>query len=96
MPFFLVEIPMNNAGRPELALAARTLDAGQARLRRRATAARTVIAGVTHEDGRLVCLVEAPSFDVVRSLVTLALLPAGRIREITRVDRPSHSDPAQG
>jgi hypothetical protein len=96
MPFFLVEIPMNNAGQPELELAARTLDAGQARLQRRATTARTVIAGVTYENGRLVCLVGAPSFDVVRSLVTLALLPAGRIQEITRVNLPSHSDPTPG
>lgn len=96
MPFFLVEIPMNNAGRLELELAARTLDAAQARLWRRATIARTVIAGVTHLDGRLVCLVEAPSLEVVRRMVALALLPAGRIQAISRVDLPRQPDPVAG
>lgn len=87
---------MNDAGRLELELAARTLDSAQARLRRGATAARTVLAGVTYLDGRLVCLIEAPSLEVVRRLVALALLPAGRIREITRVDLPRQPDPAAG
>ena len=96
MPFFLVEIPMNDATPPELELAARTLDAAQARLRRTATRARTVIAGATHHDGRLVCLIEAPGVDVVRRLVAMALLPAGRIREITRVRLPRHTDLAPG
>jgi hypothetical protein len=96
MPFFLAEIPVNEATPPELELAARTLDAAQARLRRTATAARTVIAGATHQDGRLVCLVEAPSIDVVRRLVAMALLPAGRIREITHVQLPRQSDLAPG
>ncbi len=96
MPFYLVEIPMNTAAWPELELAARTLDSAEERLRRTATAARTLIAGVTHQDGRLVCVVEAPSLEVVRRLVALALLPAGRIRQISRLELPKHPEPAPG
>ena len=85
---------MTEPGQVELERAGRTLGAAQARLRRSRTATRMLIAGVTPIDGRLVCLIEAPSLDVVRRLVVLALLPAGRIREITHVDLPGHNDEA--
>jgi hypothetical protein len=82
MPYFLVEIPMNETGRVELERATGTLVTAQARLRTGPAATRTRVAGVTADDGRLVCLVEAPGLETVRRLVTLALLPAGRIREV--------------
>jgi hypothetical protein len=85
VPCFLVEIRMNEAGKVELERAVRTLEAAQTRLRLKATATRTLTAGVVHDDGQLVCLIEAPSLEAVRRLVSLALLPRGRIREITEV-----------
>ena len=76
---------MNEAGKLELERAARTLEAAQTRLRLKAAPIRTLMAGVTHEDGHLVWLIEAPSLEEVRRLVSLALLPRGRIREMTQV-----------
>jgi hypothetical protein len=85
VPCFLVEIPMNEAGKVELERAARTLEAAQTRLRLKATATRTLMAGVARDDRQLVCLIEAPSLEAVRRLASLALLPRGRIREIIHV-----------
>jgi hypothetical protein len=90
MAYFLVEIPMDDVGRLELERATRTLDAAQTRLRRSAADA-IAIAGVSRLDGRLVCLIEAPSLDVVRRLVALALLPAGRIREVGDAELKRHT-----
>jgi hypothetical protein len=83
MSHFLVEIRMNDAA--QLERAARMLDAAQIRLRRRATATRTIIAGHSPDDGRLVCLIEATNLETVRRLISMAFLPPGRIREINRV-----------
>ena len=46
---------------------------------------RTIFAGLSREDGRLVCLIETASLESARRMVGLALLPPGRIREITGV-----------
>jgi hypothetical protein len=85
MSYFLVEVRMSDAGQLDMERAARTLDAAQTRLLRTATPTRTIVAGFTQDDGRLVCLIEATSPEAVRRLLTMALLPAGRIREITRL-----------
>jgi hypothetical protein len=85
MSYFLVEIRMTDAGPLELERVTRTLEIAQARLRRKATPTRTIVAGFTPDDGRLVCLMEATSLDAVRHLVSIAFLPAGRVREITQV-----------
>jgi hypothetical protein len=67
----------------ELERATRMLVAAQSRLRGQATFTRTIFAGLSREDRRLVYLVEAASLESARRLVSLALLPPGRIREIT-------------
>lgn len=76
---------MHDAGQLELERAARMLEAAHTRLRRTATAAHTIVAGLTGDDGQLVCLIEASSLETARRLVCMALLPTGRIREITHV-----------
>jgi hypothetical protein len=76
---------MAGAGELELERAVRMLDAAQARMREAATVTRTIMAGLSREDGRLVCLIEATGLESARRLVSLALLPAGRIREITHL-----------
>jgi hypothetical protein len=93
MSYFLVEIRMSDAGQHELERVARTLEAAQTRLRRTATATRTIVAGLTGDDGRLVCLIEATSLETVRRLVSMAFLPAARIREITHVTGTPVADP---
>jgi hypothetical protein len=74
---------MADAGQLELERAMRMLEAAQ--LRMRAALTRTILAGFSPEDGRLVCLIEATSLDTARRLVGLALLPPARIREITHL-----------
>jgi hypothetical protein len=80
MTYFLVEIPLNEADPRQLKRATNTLDAAQARLRKSGNASRS--AGIIQHDSGLICLVEAATLDSVRRLVALALLPAGRIREL--------------
>jgi hypothetical protein len=76
---------MADAGAFELERATRMLLAVQSRLRAHASFARTRFAGLSREDGRLVYLVEAASLESARRMVSLALLPPGRIREITNL-----------
>jgi len=76
---------MAGAGELELERAVRLLDAAQTRMRESATVTRTIMAGLSRADGRLICLVEAVSLEAARRLVSWALLPAGRIREITHL-----------
>jgi hypothetical protein len=76
---------MADAGVPELERAVRMLEAAQTRMRGTATVTRPIIAGLSREDGRLVCLIEATSLESARRLVSVALLPPGRIREITHL-----------
>ena len=83
MSYYLVEIHMKEAGRRELERVTQVLDAAQSRLRTTATVTRLIVAGRSDEDGRLLCLIEAGSPELARRLVSLALLPAGRVREIT-------------
>jgi hypothetical protein len=83
VPYYLVEVHMQGAGELELSRAVQMLEAAQSRLRD--TATMPVVAGLTREDGRLVCLIEATSLESARRVVSVALLPAGRIREITHV-----------
>ena len=85
MPTFLIEVHMADAGALELERAVRMLEAAQSRMRGAATITRTLQAGLTREDGRLVCLIEATSLESARRLLSVALLPPGRIREITQV-----------
>ena len=81
MPHFLVEVHMSTAGEPELQRAVRMLEAAQARLLPGAVT-RPVIAGISRDDGRLLCLIEAATLAAARRTVAVALLPRGRIREI--------------
>jgi hypothetical protein len=83
MPHFLVEIHMPDAGQLEIERVTQMLGAAQSRLRRAGTLTRTIGAGVSREDDRLLYLIEARSPDSARRLLAVALLPAGRIREIT-------------
>ena len=85
MATFLIEIHMADAGDGELERAVRMLNAAQTRMNGSGIVTRATIAGLSREDGRLVCLVEAPSLEAARRLLGVALLPGGRIREITRL-----------
>ncbi len=85
MPTFLIEVHIADAGELELERAVRMLEAAQTRMRGPATVTHTLIAGLSREDARLVCLIEAACLESARRLVRVALLPPGRIREITRV-----------
>jgi len=85
MAHFLVEIHMPDARQFEMERATRMLETAQSRLRRAGTITRTIVAGLSREDDQLLYLIEAPSPDSARRLFAVALLPAGRIREITHV-----------
>jgi len=85
MPHFLVEVHMTNAGDLELERAVRMLEAAQERVREPAKDMRPIIAGISRADGRLICLIEATTLAAARRTIAVALLPAGRIREVTRV-----------
>jgi hypothetical protein len=74
---------MAGADEFELERATRMLVAAQSRMRGQAAFARTFFAGLSRDDRRLVYLVEAASLESARRMVSLALLPPGRIREIT-------------
>ena len=63
MPTFLIEIHMADAGDRELERAVRMLNAAQTRMRGSGIVTRATIAGLSREDGRLVCLIEAPSLE---------------------------------
>jgi hypothetical protein len=76
---------MADAGERELERAVRLLKAAQTRLRAPGTVTLTTITGLSRADGRLVCLIDVPSLEAARRLVAVALLPAGRIREITHL-----------
>ena len=76
---------MADAGALELERAVRMLEAAQARMRGTEAVTRRIVAGVSREDGRLVCLIEATSLASARRLVSVALLPPARIREITHL-----------
>ncbi len=84
MPHFLVEIHMSDAGEPELERAVRMLEAAQGRLRG-GVVGRAVIAGISREDGRLICLIESTTLTAARRTLEVALLPPGRVREISRI-----------
>lgn len=84
MRYFLVELPVHQPDRVEMARATRMLRAAGVRLSGSAMAARPLIPASINGYGRLVCLIEAPSVQALRRLVALALLPVGRIREISR------------
>jgi hypothetical protein len=88
MSYFLVEILAPQSDAVDLERAARTLVAAQSRLSDSAITVRPLVTGVTSDDGRLICLIEAEAVEVVRSLVALALLPAGRIREVHHLALP--------
>jgi len=76
---------MADADAFELERATRMLVAAQSRMRGPASFARMTFAGLNRADGRLVYLVEAASLESARRTVSLALLPPGRIREITNL-----------
>ena len=64
MPTFLIEIHMADAEDREFDRAVRLLNAAQTRLLEAGTDTRTTIVGLSREDGRLVCLVDAPRLGV--------------------------------
>jgi hypothetical protein len=82
---YLVEIHLANAGPLELERASGMLVAAEFRLRRAGIITRTIVAGLTGEDQRLVFVIEAGSPETTRRLFAVALLPPGRVREITLV-----------
>jgi hypothetical protein len=84
MPCYLVEIVLPQSDAAAARRASRTIRTAQSRLDANGTVVRALIAGFT-EDGRLVCLMEAATSGDARSLVALALLPAGRIHEVVDV-----------
>ena len=77
---FLVEIPVPHSDAAGLARAARTLWTADLRSSGDVTTARLESVSVV-EAGRLVCVIEASTIEAVRSLVALAFLSTGRIRE---------------
>jgi len=83
MPYYLVEVRMTNVGQHELERVKPMLKAAQSHLRGSGIVARLVASGLSREDGRLLCLIEASDPASARRLVSVALLPAGRVREIT-------------
>ncbi len=84
MPHFLIEVHMSNADELELERAVRMLEAAQDRLRDGAGAP-PIIAGISRDDGRLLCLIEAANLAAARRTVAIALLPPGRIREVDQI-----------
>jgi hypothetical protein len=84
MPHFLVEVHLPNAGALELERAVRMLESAQGRLRE-GVAGRSIVAGISREDGRLICLIEAATLASARRTLAVALLPPGRIREIAQI-----------
>jgi hypothetical protein len=89
MRYFLVEIPIPQGGPSDSARAAEALRTAQSRLSGSATVPRALFAGISQQDGRLICLIEASAAHVARALVALALLPMGRIREISSPTCPA-------
>ncbi len=85
MAYFLVEIHMSGAGQLELDRALELLEVAQSRLREGDTQMSAITAGFSRVDGRLVCLIKATNLESARLLVSVALLPSGRIREITHL-----------
>ena len=83
MPIFLIEVQIADAGALEFDRVVRMLEVAQSRIGGTATVTRPVIVGLSREDGLLVCLVEAAGLESARRLLMLALLPPGRIRELT-------------
>ena len=88
MPQYIVEIRLPGVGRPDVSRVARLLNSANARL---GHVARVVTASVGRNDARLVCTVKAPNAEAVRQLISTALLPSGRIDEITTVLGPDAS-----
>jgi hypothetical protein len=86
MTTYLIEIHMADLGTREFERAVQMLGAAQARMH--GATARTTFAGRSRADGTLVCLIEAVSLQSVRRMLVLAMLPAGRIREIADVAPP--------
>ena len=85
MAHFVVEIYIADAGHLVLKRASRMLEAAQFRLRTAGTVTRTIMASHSREDDRLLYVIEAGNPDAVRRLFAVALMPAGRIREITLI-----------
>jgi hypothetical protein len=82
MPTFRVDVPMADSSLGELERAMRMLATAQVRMAAWSPETRTILAGISREDGRLVCLIKAASVDEARRMIGLALLPPGPIHEI--------------
>jgi len=93
MTCFLVEIPLSGRDGARVALATSTLRAAHERMSRRAIPVRLRFAGLTAADGRMVCVIEAPTIGDARDLVALAFLPVERLREISGLDLSCGQDP---
>ena len=77
---------MADASELELERAVWMLDAAITRMPESTIATHTILAGHSRDDSRLVCLIEAANLESARRLVSLALLPPGRLREITPLE----------
>jgi len=85
MPTYLIEVRMADLGAVERDRALRMLTGAQSRMAGAVPVTRTIFAGLSREDGMLICLIEASSLESARRMMGLALLPLRRIREITDI-----------
>jgi hypothetical protein len=85
MPTFLIEVHAADADERELERAVLMLSAAQARMRGSVTDPQQATAGFSREDGRLLCLIAAPSREAAQLVVGVSLPPGTRIREITQL-----------
>lgn len=93
MGCFLVGISVPQWDAVDIERAKRTLLAAESRI---SEADSPRVTAVTHDDGRLICMVEAASVDAVRRLTALALLPAGRVQEVRDPDGPGSRGASDG
>ncbi len=88
MATFLIDVHVGNADEAELERAVLMLNSALARLRGPTPHLHPAAAGLNREDGRLICLIEAPSREAAQVLANVALPPGARIREVTPLAGP--------
>jgi hypothetical protein len=83
MPIFLVEVHVPGGRQLELDRARRMLESAQARMSGSAMVTTAWSGGPDGGGARLVCVIEGDSVETARRLIGVALVPHGRIREIS-------------
>ena len=83
MPNFFVELNVSRGRELELERAARMLESAEARMGGTATVMTHSIGGRDGGAERLVCLIEADTPEAADRVMRVALVPHGRIREIS-------------